>query len=429
MSKAYGSMTSEELLTLKEDLEKRYGAEKALGLKLDMSRGKPGPDQLALSLPMFGGLMPDSDFSTESGVDCRNYGALEGIPECRELFSRIVQVSPDQILVGGNSSLNLMYDAIARAMTNGVLGGEKPWAFVEGRKFLCPSPGYDRHFAITEFFGFDLVTIPMTPTGPDMDMVEDYVNNDPLVKGIWCVPKYSNPQGITYSDDTVRRFAGLKPAAPDFRIFWDDAYAVHDVYDDHPDHLISLMTECRKLGSENMCYIFGSTSKITFPSSGVAVFASSADNIKFVKKQMAVQTIGPDKINQLRHYRYFRDIDGIHAHMKKQAAVLRPRFDTVLSKLDSELSGLGIADWNKPSGGYFVAVRLTNGTAKRTVALCKEAGVALTPAGAVFPYGKDPDDSWIRIAPTFPSVDELSKAMDLFCLCAKLAAIDKLLGE
>lgn len=427
MGKEYSSKNKEELIKLKEALLSEYAQIKAMGLSLDMSRGKPGKEQLDLSMPMLD-MLPSDSSCLSGGFDCRNYGYPNGTDECRKLFADILGVSKEEVLAGGNSSLTLMYDAVARAMTVGIMG-EKPWAMVENRKFLCPAPGYDRHFAITEHFGFEMITIPMTKCGPDMEMVKEYVNNDPYVKGIWCVPKYSNPEGITYSEETVRAFASLKPKAKDFRIFWDNAYAVHDLYEDDKDELINLFDECKKCGSEDMCYMFASTSKVTFPSAGVAAFATSKRNIEDAKKSIAVQSIGPDKLNQLRHTAFIPDVKALKEHMKKHALILRPRFDIVFSALEKELAGTGVAKWNIPKGGYFAAVRLMDNTAKRTVELCGGAGLSLTPAGAVYPYGIDPYDSVIRIAPSYPSEEELKEAMKVFTLSAKLSAVEKLLEE
>ena len=420
----YKDYSPEQLREERAALGKAFEEYKALGLKLNMARGCPGKEQLSLSLPMLDIIHSDSDCRTEDGSDCRNYGVLEGIPECKRMMATLLEVDPEMVMVGGNSSLNLMFDTISCFMNKPVVEGMPAWNQVPDRKFLCPVPGYDRHFGITEYFGFEMIPVPMTWSGPDMDVVEELIK-DPSVKGIWCVPKYSNPQGITYSDATVRRFANLKPAAKDFRIMWDDAYCIHDLTET-PDHLISIMQECLKIGSEDLPICFCSTSKITFPGSGVAAMAASANNMKVIKNKYKYQTIGYDKINMLRHVRFFGDFNGIMAHMQKHRAVLEPRFGLVLDRLESQLKPYGIVDYLKPNGGYFVCVDVPDGCAKRVVALCKEAGVILTSAGATYPYGKDPRDSNIRIAPTFPSLEELDKAMDVFCICARLAAVEKL---
>ena len=424
--KTYTEMRKEELLALKGDLEKQYEDAKALNLALDMSRGKPAAAQLDLSMPMMSLLNEDSVLKAENGTDCRNYGVLDGIPEAKKLMADMVGAKPENVIVYGNSSLNIMYDTIVRSMLHGVLGST-PWCKLDKVKFLCPVPGYDRHFAITESFGIEMISIPMTENGPDMDMVEKYVQEDKAVKGIWCVPKYSNPQGISYSDETVRRFAALKPAAKDFRIFWDNAYCVHHIYEEKQDEILNILEECEKAGNPDMVYQFASTSKVTFPGSGVAAISTSTANIADIKKNMTLQTIGHDKINQLRHVKFLKDADGIKAHMKKQADIIRPKFEAVLEVLDKELGGLGIATWTKPNGGYFISFETLDGCAKAVVGKCKEAGVVMTGAGATFPYGKDPKDSNIRIAPTLPTPEELSKAADLFVLCVKLVSVEKLL--
>lgn len=421
----YLSVNKNELEAAKEALQRDYREWQGQGLKLDMSRGKPGKEQLDLSNELLNVLVSDSDFYTAGGMDTRNYGALDGIPEMKEIFADLLGVKATEVFVGGNSSLNMMFDTISCLMTHGIADCE-PWMKQGKIKFLCPVPGYDRHFAITEYFGAELLSVPMTPQGPDMDLVERLVSEDASIKGIWCVPKYSNPQGITYSDETVRRFASLKPAASDFRIFWDNAYCVHDI-SDTPDELLNLMEECRKNGNEDLPIFFCSTSKITFPGAGVAAMAASEKNLAVFKRRYSFQTIGYDKINQLRHVRFFGNTEGILEHMKRHAAVLRPKFLTVCSILEEELSCSGIADWNRPNGGYFISVDVFDGCAKRVVQLCKEAGVSLTPAGATYPHGEDPRNSNIRLAPTLPPVSELKQAMRLFCLCVKLAAVEKLL--
>lgn len=424
--KAYQELTREELLALKEQLDAAYEDAKGKGLKLDMSRGKPGISQLALSMPMLDVINSASDMKTVLGNDTRNYGDLDGIGECRRLLANMMGVKKDNVVVCGNSSLNIMYDTVSRSMTKGV-NGSTPWSKLDKVKFLCPVPGYDRHFKITEYFGIEMVNIPLLADGPDMDMVEQYVNNDPAVKGIWCVPKYSNPTGISYSDEVVKRFANLKPAAEDFRIYWDNAYCIHHLYDDKQDEILNILEECEKAGNPNMVYIFSSTSKVSFPGSGVSAIASSLENIDFIESQMTVQTIGHDKINQLRHARYFKDIEGMKEHMRKHADLMRPKFEAVLDVLEKELGGLGIGSWTKPYGGYFISFDAMEGCAKAIVAKCKEAGVILTGAGATFPYGKDPKDSNIRIAPSFPTPEEMAMATDLFVLCVKLVSVEKLL--
>ena len=426
--KAYKELSKEELLALKEDLNKQYEEAKAKGLKLDMSRGKPSSSQLDMERDFLDVIRSDSDVKTKSGTDCRNYGLLDGIPEAKKLMADMIGVAEDSIIVFGNSSLNIMYDTVARSMLFGVVGST-PWCKLDKVKFLCPVPGYDRHFAITEQFGIEMINIPMTEEGPDMDLVEKYVSEDPTVKGIWCVPKYSNPQGYTYSDDTVRRFAALKPAAEDFRIYWDNAYAIHDLYEDKSDELLEILGECEKMGNPDMVYEFVSTSKVTFPGSGISALASSKANLDSIKSTMTIQTIGPDKLNQLRHVIYFKDIDGMKAHMMKHAAIMRPKFEAIEDVLEKELGGLEIGSWTKPNGGYFISFEAMEGCAKAIVERCKDAGVILTGAGATYPYKKDPKDSNIRIAPTFPSEEELSTATDLFVLCVKLVSVEKLLQK
>lgn len=425
---AYKDLSREELLELKESLEKKFAEEKAKGLKLDMSRGKPSAAQLNLSMGMMDVLTSESDLMCAEGVDCRNYGVLDGITEAKQLLADMMEVPKDNIIIFGNSSLNVMYDTVARAMTHGVLGST-PWSKLDKVKFLCPVPGYDRHFAITEYFGIEMINVPMTPEGPDMDIVEKLVSEDESIKGIWCVPKYSNPQGITYSDETVHRFACLKPAAKDFRIYWDNAYGIHHLYEDKQDYLTEILMECKKEGNEDMVYKFSSTSKISFPGSGIAAIAASDANLKEIRNQMKVQTIGHDKVNQLRHARFFKNIHGMVQHMKKHADIMRPKFDTVLEVLDRELGSLEIGSWIAPRGGYFISFDAMEGCAKAIVAKAKEAGLVMTNAGATFPYGKDPKDSNIRIAPSYPTLEELAIATDIFVLSVKLVSIDKLLGN
>ena len=423
---AYKDLSGEELKVLKSQLEKEFDEVKAKNLKLDMSRGKPSAAQLNLSMEMMDVLNSSSDLIGEDGVDCRNYGVLDGITEAKQLLADMMEVPKDNIVIFGNSSLNIMYDTIARAMTHGVLGST-PWAKLDKVKFLCPVPGYDRHFAITEHFGIEMINVPMTSTGPDMDMVEKLVAEDEAIKGIWCVPKYSNPQGITYSDETVHRFATLKPAAKDFRIFWDNAYGIHHLYEDKQDYLTEILMECKKAGNPDMVYKFSSTSKISFPGSGIAAIAASDANLKEIREMMKVQTIGHDKLNQLRHVRYFKDIHGMVEHMKKHADIMRPKFDAVLETLDRELGGLEIGSWIAPRGGYFISFDAMEGCAKAIVAKAKEAGLVMTGAGATFPYGKDPKDSNIRIAPSYPTPEELKTAAEIFVLSVKLVSIEKLL--
>ncbi len=425
---SYKEMSKEELLDLRKEVAKQYDDLKAMGLKLDMSRGKPNIEQLDISMGMIDTLASSHKLVGEQGVDCRNYGVLDGIVEAKRLLSAMIECPIDNIIIYGNSSLNVMYDTVARSMTHGVMGST-PWAKLDKVKFLCPVPGYDRHFAITEFFGIEMINVPLNSDGPDMDMVEKLVSSDPAIKGIWCVPKYSNPSGVSYSDEVVRRFARLKPAAEDFRIYWDNAYCIHHLYDEpeNQDHILEILEECAKAGNPDMVFKFCSTSKVTFPGSGISAISASKANLEFIKKQMTVQTIGHDKLNQLRHARFFGDFDGMLKHMKKHAAILRPKFKIVLDTLNEELGGLDIASWTNPKGGYFISLDTLDGCAKRVVSLCKDAGVVMTGAGATYPYGKDPHDSNIRIAPTYPTNDELKTACEVLVTCVKLASIDKLL--
>lgn len=426
--KAYKELNRDELLTVKAALDEEYKTLEAKGLNLNMARGKPGFSQLALSMPMLDVINSDSDMRTVLGNDTRNYGDLDGIGESRKLMADMLSIEKDNVIVCGNSSLNIMYDTIARSVTHGV-NGALPWSKRDQVKFLCPVPGYDRHFKITEFFGIEMINIPLYDDGPDMDLVEQYVNGDASVKGIWCVPKYSNPTGISYSDEVVRRFANLKPAAEDFRIYWDNAYCIHHLYEDTQDEVLNILEECEKAGNPNMVYIFTSTSKISFPGSGISAIASSLENIDYIKSQMSIQTIGHDKINQLRHSRFFKNIDGLREHMKLHAELLRPKFEAVLNTLETELGGLEIGSWIKPRGGYFISFNSLPGCAKKIVQMCKDLGVILTGAGATFPYGKDPEDSNIRIAPTFPTPEEMKQAATVFVLCVKLASVEKYLAE
>ncbi len=423
----YADMSKDELLKLKSEVTAQYDEMKAKGLKLDMSRGKPNVEQLNLSMGMMDALS-GSELVCEQGIDCRNYGVLDGIVEAKRLLSAMIECPIENIIIYGNSSLNVMYDTVARSFTHGVMGST-PWSQLDKVKFLCPVPGYDRHFAITEFFGVEMINIPLNSDGPDMDMVEEYVNNDPAVKGIWCVPKYSNPSGISYSDETVLRFAHLKPAAEDFRIYWDNAYCIHHLHDEpeNQDHILEILSECEKAGNPDIVYKFCSTSKVTFPGSGIAAISASKANLDYIKKQMTIQTIGHDKLNQLRHAKFFGDFNGMVEHMKKHAAILRPKFSTVIDALENNLSGTGIATWTNPKGGYFIGLDVLDGCAKKVVSMCADAGVKLTGAGATYPYGKDPHDSNIRIAPTFPSAEELKQACKILVLCVKLAGIDKIL--
>lgn len=422
----YSQQSKEDLLALKSELEAKFEEKKACGLQLDMSRGKPSTSQLDISLGLLDVLTSKSGFLASDGLDCRNYGGLDGIPEAKQLMAEMMGTAPEHVIVFGNASLSIMYDSISRSYTHGVLGNT-PWCKLDKIKFLCPVPGYDRHFAITERFGIEMINIPMTQDGPDMDLVEDLVNHDETVKGIWCVPKYSNPQGINYSDDTVRRFASLKPAAKDFRIYWDNAYVIHHLYEDNQAEILDIISECEKAGNPDIVYEFASTSKVSFSGAGIAALAASKANLDDIKKQLTIQTIGYDKINQLRHVTYFKNLDGLKQHMKKHADEMRPKFEAVLDVLEKELADTGIASWEKPYGGYFISFNAMEGCAKKIVAKCKEAGVTLTGAGATYPYGKDPKDSNIRLAPSFPTLEELVQAADLFVLCVKLVSIEKIL--
>ena len=414
------------LETLHAQLTAEYARLRGLGLKLDMSRGKPARDQLDLCEPMLT-VLSHNDQMQDGKTDVRNYGVLEGIPSCRALFADIMEVPVENVIAGGSSSLTMMYDTMLRLWIFGAPGYE-PWCRQEKIKWLCPAPGYDRHFAITQQLGIEMIPVPMTETGPDMDMIERLAGEDPAVKGVWCVPKYSNPQGITYSDDTVRRFAAMKTAAPDFRVFWDNAYIVHHLGEEH-DELLNIFPEAEKCGTQDRFLEFCSTSKVTFAGAGVAAMAASLDNIAWTKKLMTVQAISPDKVNQLRHVRYFQNVEGLSDHMKKHAAILRPKFDLVLSLLEEKLGGTGAGSWHTPRGGYFISFDALPGCAKRINTLCKEAGVVMTGAGATFPYGKDPQDSNLRIAPSMPPLDELKQAAEVFCTCALLAAVEKQMGQ
>ena len=424
--KSYKSMSQEELSTLLEELKKEYIDAKGKGLNLNMARGKPSKAQLDLSMDVLDALTSKGSAITESGIDTRNYGDMTGIPEAKKLMADVMGTDPQNVIVFGNASLPIMYDTVARSYCFGV-NGSTPWCKLDKVKWLCPVPGYDRHFAITEQFGIEMITIPMNSDGPDMELVKKYVEEDETVKGIWCVPKYSNPTGITFSDSVVRAFASLRPAAEDFRIFWDNAYAVHDLYDDKKDELLDILSECALNGNEDMVYEFCSTSKVSFAGAGIAAMATSEKNRKWVESTMTIQTIGYDKMNQLRHVRYFKDIDGLKAHMKKHADMLRPKFEAVLNCFESELDGLDIATWTEPKGGYFISFDAMEGCAKEIVAKCKEACVTLTGAGATYPYKKDPKDSNIRIAPSFPTPEEMELAAKVFVLCVKLVTVEHLL--
>ncbi len=426
--KAYKDMTKEELAQEIKELKASYKKYQDMDLRLDMSRGKPCREQLDISMGMMDALNSEADLSCADGTDCRNYGVLTGIEEAKVLLGDMMENNPDNIIIYGNSSLNVMYDTIARAMTHGIMGNT-PWCKQDKLKFLCPVPGYDRHFAITEYFGIEMIPVPMSPTGPDMDMVEKLVSEDPAIKGIWCTPKYSNPQGYSYSDETVTRFAKLKPAAPDFRIFWDNAYGIHHLYEDKQDYLVEILAECKRCGNPDLVYKFASTSKISFPGSGIAALATSPNNLEDIMKQLKNQTIGHDKVNQLRHVRFFKDIYGMTEHMKKHANIIRPKFEAVLATLDNRLGGLEIGEWTRPIGGYFISFDALEGCAKAIVDKAKKAGVVMTGAGATWPYGKDPHDSNIRIAPTYPNLEDLKLAAELFTLCVRLVSAEKIYNE
>ena len=421
----YSQMSKEQLQAEKTALEKQYADYKAKGLKLDMSRGKPAPEQLNLSLDMLLHCL-DGDYKSSNGIDCRNYGVLDGIPEAKALFQEMLGVSADEVIVGGNSSLQMMYDTIIRAMQLGVLGSEKPWCKYEHVKFLCPAPGYDRHFAICQALGIEMINVDYLEDGPDMDAVEKLVSEDEEIKGIWCVPKYENPTGIVYSADVVRRFAALKPAAEDFRIFWDNAYCVHN-FDGKCAEIPDIISECDKAGNSDLVYEFCSTSKITFPGSGISAVASSPANLIDIRAFMKFATIGPDKINQLRHARFFRNSAGLRAHMKKHAAIMKPKFDAMYKVLNEELDGLGIAEWTVAKGGYFASYDTLPGCARAVVEMAAEHGVKFTPAGSTYPHGNDPQDSNIRLAPSFATVDEIESAVTVLALCTKIVSIDKML--
>ncbi len=425
---AYRELGKEELKTELAKLKKEYQDICSAKISLDMSRGKPGSDQLDLSMEMLDVINSHSDLSASNGFDCRNYGVMDGLPEAKKMMADIMETTPDHVIVYGNASLSIMYDSIARSFTHGVMGNT-PWCKLDRVKWLCPVPGYDRHFAITEHFGIEMINVPLKEDGPDMDFVEKLVREDEAVKGIWCVPKYANPTGISYSDVVIKRMAALKPAAKDFRIYWDNAYAVHHLYDEEQDEILDIIQECEKAGNPDMVFEFASTSKITFPGSGVAALAASKANLEYIKKQMSIQTIGHDKINQLRHVKYFKNIDGVKAHMKKHAEKMRPKFEAVHNMLEKELRSAEIASWTNPKGGYFISLDVMPGCAKKTVAMCKEAGMILTEAGATYPYGKDPEDKNIRIAPSYATPDELIDASRILIICVKITTIEKMLTE
>ncbi|WP_186578994.1 aminotransferase class I/II-fold pyridoxal phosphate-dependent enzyme [Aquibacillus kalidii] len=422
------ALDDSELKDLYSDLEKKYSDVKKQNLSLDMSRGKPSPEQLDLSMELLDLVKSEDTLVVKEAIDVRNYGSVDGLIETKQLFAEMLDVAPKQIIIGGNSSLSLMHDTVARALLLGVVDSKTPWSKLPNVKFLCPSPGYDRHFSICEALGIEMITVEMLEDGPDMDKVEELVKNDENIKGIWCVPKYSNPEGITYSDEVVTRLAQMETKATDFRIFWDDAYTVHHLTD-QPDQLKNLLDACVGANNPNRAFIFASTSKVTFPGSGISAIASSEENINLIRKQLSTQTIGPDKLNQLRHVRFLKDLKTINQHMQKHAAIIKPKFDMVLNVLETELASYNIATWNEPNGGYFISLNTLDGCATEVVKLASEAGVKLTPAGATYPYGKDPKDRNIRIAPTFPTLTELKTAIEVLCLCIKLVSVKKQLDK
>ena len=424
----YKDLNIEELEKELAKVKEEFNRLKGLNLSINMSRGQPSQEQLDLSMPMMDVLNSKADLRCEDGIDCRNYGVLGGINEAKKLLGDLIEVPASNIIIYGNSSINVMYDQVARSFAKGVMGST-PWCKLDKVKWLCPVPGYDRHFAITEYFGIEMINIPMNQDGPDMDLVEKLVSEDESIKGIWCVPKYSNPSGITYSKEVVNRFAHLKPKAKDFRIYWDNAYSVHHLYFDNPDYLDEILNECKKAGNPDIVYKFTSTSKISFPGSGIAALAASDANLVDIKKQLSIQTIGFDKVNQLRQVRYFKNLDGIKEQMRKHANILRPKFEAAEEILDANLGELGIGNWTKPHGGYFISYDGYNGTAKEIVAKCKEIGILLTDAGAAFPYHLDPNDSNIRIAPSAPQLDKVKEAIYAFCVVSKMATLQKLINE
>ena len=424
----YKEMTKAELLALRTELMSAYEEKKGLGLNLSMARGKPSKEQLELSMPMLDVLNNNTNFVGEDKLDVRNYGVLPGIKEARRFFADILDVKPENVVLYGSASLTLMYDTISRAYVKGILGST-PWSKLDKVKFLCPVPGYDRHFTVCEFFGIEMINVPMNEDGPDMDMVEKLVSEDSAIKGIWCVPKYSNPDGYVYSDEVVKRFASLKPAAEDFRIYWDNAYIIHHLYPDEPAQILNIIEECEKAGNPDMVYEFCSTSKVTFPGAGISAMASSEKNINSTISMMNAQIISHDKMNQLRHVLFFPTMRDLEEHMAKHAKIMRPKFETVVEMLENELGDLGIAEWTNPKGGYFIGFNSMEGCAKKIVSMCADAGVIMTDAGATYPYGKDPKDRNIRIAPSFPTIDELIEACKIFIICVKIASIDKILED
>ena len=424
----YKEMTKAELLALRTELMSAYEEKKGLGLNLSMARGKPSKEQLELSMPMLDVLNNNTNFVGEDKLDVRNYGVLPGIKEARRFFADILDVKPENVVLYGSASLTLMYDTISRAYVKGILGST-PWSKLDKVKFLCPVPGYDRHFTVCEFFGIEMINVPMNEDGPDMDMVEKLVSEDSAIKGIWCVPKYSNPDGYVYSGEVVKRFASLKPAAEDFRIYWDNAYIIHHLYPDEPAQILNIIEECEKAGNPDMVYEFCSTSKVTFPGAGISAMASSEKNINSTISMMNAQIISHDKMNQLRHVLFFPTMRDLEEHMAKHAEIMRPKFETVVEMLENELGDLGIAEWTNPKGGYFIGFNSMEGCAKKIVSMCADAGVIMTDAGATYPYGKDPKDRNIRIAPSFPTIDELIEACKIFIICVKIASIDKILED